>query len=184
MYMMGQHGKPVGKLKTINNMEQTEWVDINGFEGYYQLDNLGNVKSLRTGKLLSVCSKRAYLSVVLYIDGVRHYKAPHRLVAEHFVPNPENKPEVNHLDGDKQNNYYLNLAWATEIENQQHAINVLHFNNQQKTGSNENLLILDVNTGVFYYSAKEAANYNNRTQQNLLRTFKSGRASSYHLQKV
>ena len=100
-----------------------EWEDIEGYEGIYQVSNLGRVKSLnynRTKKekiLKPQLHRKGYLYVVLYKEGKgRHYKI-HRLVAQAFIPNPENKPEVNHKDEDKTNNKVENLEWTTRREN-------------------------------------------------------------------
>lgn len=161
-----------------------KWVDIKGFEGLYQFDCYGNIKSLITDKLLAQSKSKVYLSVVLYKNGVRYYKAPHRLVAQQFVPNPENKPEVNHLDGNKHNNHYSNLEWATKEEQQQHAIKLGLVKHHIRTDSFASILVLDTRTGVFYDSITQAAKYNGRTQQNLCRTFKGGRAKNYYLQIV
>jgi hypothetical protein len=65
--------------------------------------------------------KDGYLATDLYVNGVRHKKRVHRLVAEAFIPNPENKPEVNHRDGNKMNNEVANLEWVTKSENCWHA---------------------------------------------------------------
>lgn len=104
------------------------WKDIEGFEGLYQVSNLGNVKSLcwnhtRRSKLLNPYSHGGgYKRVHLFKDH-QHYKVfVHRLVAEAFLPNPENKPVVNHKDGNKSNNHVKNLEWATIKENTHHAI--------------------------------------------------------------
>jgi hypothetical protein len=66
-------------------------------------------------------NKRGYLQVMTSIDGKRKLMSAHRLVALTYIPNPENKPEVNHKDGCKANNNVENLEWATRLENQRHA---------------------------------------------------------------
>lgn len=102
------------------------WKDIVGYEGY-QVSNLGNVASLNyrcTGtrhNLRKGISKTGYAVVVL-CDGEKqkmHYV--HRLVAIAFIQNPLAKPEVNHIDGDKQNNSVSNLEWCSSKENMKHA---------------------------------------------------------------
>lgn len=111
-------------------MQENEiWIDIEGYEGLYQVSNYGNVRSLnykRTGKskiLKQQKHKSGYLKVNLYINGSMRTYLVHRLVCEAFIDNPENKPEVNHVDGNKGNNAIDNLEWTTRSENQIHAWN-------------------------------------------------------------
>ncbi|EJO9576006.1 HNH endonuclease [Salmonella enterica] len=99
------------------------WKDITGFEGKYQISNNGNVSSYLSGKILKPqVNRQGYLVVNLYyeVGKARKFRI-HRLVAEHFIPNPDNKPFVNHLDGDKSNNDEDNLEWSTSEENNRHA---------------------------------------------------------------
>lgn len=110
-----------------------EWVTIRGYDGFYQINSSGQVKSLkrfsvnRNGpivlkeKILKPSLSAGYLLVGLRKNNVRKSFRLNRLVAIHFIPNPLNLPEVNHLDGDKANNNYLNLAWSTAKENTVHA---------------------------------------------------------------
>jgi len=118
-----------------------EWRPIEGYEGLYEVSNLGRVKSLArtiirsdgrrcvvTEKILTErVNDRGYIEIKLSRLGSSTYKKLHRIVATAFLDNPENKPEVNHKDGNKKNNQAENLEWATHSENMQHAFaNGLH----------------------------------------------------------
>lgn len=106
---------------------QEIWKDIKGYEGLYQVSNLGNVRSLcfknsNKIKLLKTSPTNCgYYKVQLYKNGIPKMHYVHRLVAKSFIENPLLKPEVNHLDGNKSNNKVNNLEWATDKENQDHA---------------------------------------------------------------
>ena len=96
------------------------WEDIEGYPNY-AVSNLGRVKSKKTGKLLKSYQTRGYLRVSLYNDAGRKCKLVHRLVAEAFIPNPDNKSDVNHINGCKTDANACNLEWATASENMSHA---------------------------------------------------------------
>lgn len=100
------------------------WRDIAGYEGTYQISNFGRVKSFKRGEriLKPKLHTGGYLCVILYSNGSGNGRFIHRLVAEAFIRNPQNKSTVNHLDGDKTNNHVSNLQWATQHENNQHAV--------------------------------------------------------------
>lgn len=93
------------------------------FDGKYEVTEDGLVYSnVGTRKaLIGKTTKEGYRMVVLTVNNKKIYKNVHRLVAENFLPNPENKPEINHKDGDKLNNKVSNLEWCTSSENQEHA---------------------------------------------------------------
>ena len=91
------------------------WHDIEGYEGLYQVSNKGHVKSLKWGKeriLRPMINSSGYYHIGLYNDGVRKAFRLHRLVAEAFIPNPDNLPEINHRDENKKNNCVENLEWC------------------------------------------------------------------------
>ena len=110
---------------------EEEWRDIKGYEGRYQVSSLGNFVSItkRSGRktMRGSLDTKGYVKITLYKNGARHTQGAHRFVAQAFIPNPENKTQVNHLDGDKQNNAVSNLAWCTNAENQQHKFHVLGY---------------------------------------------------------
>lgn len=112
-----------------------EFRNIVGYEGLYQVSNLGNIKSLERTKtnhskyqlvngriLKSSINHKGYVYVILYKNNKQKGYLVHRLVAEAFIPNPENKPQVNHIDGNKLNNHVSNLEWVSQQENMQHAL--------------------------------------------------------------
>lgn len=96
------------------------WRDIDGYEGLYQISNKGNVKSLKYGKeriLKPRQNRYGYLTVILCKNRIQQERKVHRLVAQEFIQNPDNKPQVNHKDECKTNNTVENLEWATAKEN-------------------------------------------------------------------
>ena len=120
-----------------------EWKDIEGFEGSYQVSNTGLIKSLK-GKSERIMKPRrkkiikkdgstefGYEELVLSNGDVRTSKLVHRLVAQAFIPNPLQKPEVNHLDEDKGNNSVENLEWNTHEENSNHGTKNIRSANKQ-----------------------------------------------------
>ena len=103
------------------------WRDVPGWEGVYQISNMGRMKSFKvdpSGKVMSLRNKTGdYIRVVLQ----KHGRKPktvlvHRLVAKVFIPNPLNLPVVNHKDCDKQNNSVSNLEWCTNSYNVRHSM--------------------------------------------------------------
>lgn len=103
-------------------MDKEIWKDILDYEGIYQISSLGRVKSFHRNKskfyiLKPVLSKDGYYIVSLHKNGKQKTPRLHRLVAQAFIPNPENLPEVNHIDEDKSHNYDSNLEWCTRNYN-------------------------------------------------------------------
>lgn len=128
-----QRSSPTINLKKLpeeNNMTEI-WKDIKDYEGLYQVSNFGRVKSLkrkwrlRERILKLMLHSKGYLFVGLFKNSKGRNFLCHRLVAKAFVSNPDNKPEVNHLDGIKTHNEDYNLEWCTPKENVQHSISKL-----------------------------------------------------------
>lgn len=95
------------------------WTEIEGFENY-QVSTWGRVRSSH-GILKPYENAKGYLKVGLFRNGKDHKKRVSRLVAMAFIPNPDNLPQVDHIDGNKQNNSITNLRWVDNDTNQKHA---------------------------------------------------------------
>lgn len=123
-----------------------EWKDIEGYEGIYQISNLGNVKSLKYHKekrIKSNKNRNGYLKIGLILNGKRKHISIHRLVAKAFIPNPNSLPEVNHIDGNKENNKVENLEWNNRKQNSLHAYKtgLRQVTEKQKEASRKNIKI-------------------------------------------
>ena len=135
--------------------------DIKGYEGLYQISNRGNVRSLRSNIVMKLsCCKDNYLKVKFCKNGEQKTVQVHRLVAESFIDNPGNKPQINHKDCNKSNNDISNLEWVTAKENTTHAIENGLFANVIRQG--RKVLKLDEQDNVIreYVSISEAAKEN------------------------
>lgn len=145
-----------------------KWRDCVGYEGLYQVSNYGNVRSLdklvwnrfeyihRQGKLMKTnVDKYGYVRVVLCKKGHRTNEQIHRLVALAFLDNPNNLPQVNHKDTNKQNNFVDNLEWCTNLCNMHHAFENIDFNYDTTP-----VVKIDIETNIVireYNSITEAA---------------------------
>lgn len=142
------------------------WKDIPGYEGLYQVSNMGEVKSLarvieRRGNtpmrlqeriLRRRINRKGYAIVALCKESEMWNRTVHRIVAQTFIPNPNNLPEINHINGVKTDNRMVNLEWVTTKANVKHSIEVL--------GNKRDIpkyAVRCVDTGVLYPSAKDAA---------------------------
>ncbi len=98
-----------------------EWRPVKGFEDLYEVSTFGSVRRVGSNHALKGGMANGRRTIDLWRNGSRKNYKVHRLVAETFIPNPDDKPEVNHINGDPLNNCVWNLEWATRSENQLHA---------------------------------------------------------------
>lgn len=146
-------------MKHIRTLE--EWRDIKGYEGLYQVSDLGRVRSLDRlstngnrlkGQILKpATNKGGYLQVSLRKDGKTRSFLAHRLVAEAFCPNPDNLPFVNHCNERKNDNKAFNLDWISFDEN------INYGTRNERISKAHGKRVRCIETGIVYYSAREAA---------------------------
>lgn len=128
-----------------------QWKPITGYEGHYEVSNKGNVKSLKYKKhrILKPSEWQGYKKIKLVMEGIEKTFKIHRLVAKAFVKNPEDKPMVNHKDGNKGNNIYTNLEWTTNAENIKHAYDneLISIKKKMRSAKPKAVLQIDKETG-------------------------------------
>lgn len=142
------------------------WESIKGFDNY-EISNLGQVRRLdsyvrsnskvgmrfQKGRTNQIATNTiGYKNARLWNDGVEHTIGVHVLVARSFIPNPDNKPDVNHINGVRDDNRVENLEWCTASENARHAIDIL-----KKDFAPYKKAVLCITNGLTYKSAYEAA---------------------------
>ena len=170
------------------NIEEESWKDIEGYEGLYQISNLGRVKSLSRDIQMNGYIKRSkmtylrfsrlpygYLTVALSKRSIKKQFYIHRLVALYFVDNPNKYNEVNHIDEDKENNSYLNLEWCTRKQNMNHGSVMKRINAHPNTiaSKKKGIKVVGINVKnghkVSFNSLSEAGR-NGFTQSGISRT--------------
>ena len=150
------------------------WTDIKGYEGLYQVSNFGRVKRVKTNRVLKGSKHtHGYLVVGLYKNNTKSTKKIHRLVAEVFIPNTDNKPEVNHIDEDKTNNMVSNLEWVTAKENSNHGTR----NERRAKTQSIPIIVTNLTTGesTKFNSGTECARQLDLDQGNITRVLKGRR---------
>lgn len=127
-----------------------KWKDVDGYDGLYKVSTLGRVKGKHRIKSQQDNGK-GYLMVRLNKNGESRWHLVHRLVAKAFIENPQNKPTVNHIDGNRKNNKFNNLEWATYSENNLHS----YRSNGRKSALA--VPIYCIETGKIYKSSYDAS---------------------------
>lgn len=132
------------------------WKDIEGYEGLYQVSNIGNVRSFESdkfhkGRLLKPYKmKNGYLQVCLYSRGTKKKYLVHRLVAKAFIANICLFEQVNHIDEDKENNCVSNLEWCDS------KYNINYGSHNYKVSTSNSKKVLCIETGIVYNSTRHA----------------------------
>lgn len=145
------------------------WKDVVGYEGFYKVSNTGLVYSVPRGStkggIMTVPNgnKKEYRFITLCKDGKKFRTGIHRLVAEAFIPNPENKPTVNHENGNKQDNNVTNLSWATYKEQLEHSFRI-GLRKKQCNIERKAVIIFPDNHYKKFENIQSLCNYINKTK--------------------
>lgn len=141
-----------------------QWKTIDGYRGLYKISNKGEIKSLISNTILKPCIVNGYERVNLYKKSeIKQFKV-HRLVAIAFIPNPENKPCIDHINGDRVDNRVENLRWVTHKENA---------NNLITKARTYHKSVICIETDIIYYSANEAQKFTGIPFTEILRACKN-----------
>ena len=157
--------------------------DIKGYEGLYAITEDGRVWSYKRQKFLSPGGRKGwYQNIRLCKNGDHRAFLVHRLVAETFIPNPENLPNVNHIDEDKTNNSIANLEWCNQGYNNQYNGRALRVG--EKTAKSNRKLIRCIELDKVFNGLEEAAKEMNLAKSTLgwAATGRSKTAGGYHWQ--
>lgn len=136
-------------MKSVLISIQPKWKDIVGYENEYQINQFGEIRTLKDSPKLKkydvlkpqISKRNGYIYQMLYKNGKEKLLRVHRLVAMAFLPNPNNLPQVNHKDGNKQNNSVDNLEWCAQSDNMKHA----YKNGLQIPSENQRKAIINTN---------------------------------------
>ena len=164
------------------------WKDVKGYEGLYQVSDKGRVKSedrwvnnkgtleFRKGRILKENDNRGYKLVCLSNGGKTFKAKVHRLVAEAFVPNPDNKPEVDHISGDKGDNRACNLRWCSKAENMKnpHTVKKLSDNHSKPV-----YMVCADGTVMVFKSLVECSEQTSITRDTLYRSLSGKELTNY-----
>jgi hypothetical protein len=120
----------------MTKVDLRKFKDVVGYEGLYKINKDSDIYSIKSEKII-IPQKNEYVTIKLYKNGKGTRRSVHRLVAEAYKKNPNNKPLVNHKDGNKHNNNASNLEWSTHKENAKHAydLGLIIRNDQIKKGA-------------------------------------------------
>lgn len=159
------------------------WKQISGYEGRYEVSNLGKVRSYaqnKKGKFVSgSLSKKGYIMVKLYdSNGVNKTYPVHRLVAKAFIPNPKNLPQVNHKDENKENNSIENLEWCTNDYNIHYGTKIARTTAKLRCCPSTSKKIFSIDSNgmkKFYNSIGEAARQTGLIHPNIIKVLKGER---------
>lgn len=179
-----------------NNLINEVWKDVKGTNGKYKVSSFGRIIGAYGRLLKPVSTPKGYVRVKIWYGPSYKTRMVHRIVAEAFIPRPEGKTQINHIDGNKTNNQVDNLEWCTQSENMRHRVDVLGIRPESK----HVVKVRCVETGMVFRSAAEAArfvglsrggiwaalrkSYTTCFREGKLKSYQSKTAGGYHWEYV
>lgn len=137
-------------LAETRNVMNEIWKDVKGYDELYKVSNLGRVRNGRTGRIRKLTfDEDGYLQVTLYGKKINVTRKVHRLVAEAFIPNPDNLPCINHKDEDKTNNRVENLEWCTVKYNNTYGDRIEKYRKSNTNGKKSKPILQYTHDGKF-----------------------------------
>lgn len=151
-----------------------KWKRIDGYENLYEVSNLGRIKSLYSNKILKpVIESSGYNQVTLVKNKQKKKYYIHRLVCLHFLENPHNFKEINHIDGNKSNNCIINLEWCNRQYNVNHSVKIL------KRQLGKRIKVKCIETGQVFDSLTKAAQFYHQHSTNLSSLLRRGKCKTF-----
>lgn len=164
-------------------MQTAKWTALPLYEGFYEINEAGQIKSLSKRNFNTILSQRidrgGYYTVRLFKRGQTTTHWVHRLLATTYIPNPLNKPEVNHKDLNKLNNALENLEWSTHSENIKHAYDNGAIKRRRGKEHPNSIPVLFKPTGEEFYSIKEAAKNEGQNYESFRRRLRTNRNNGF-----
>lgn len=179
-----------------NNLKNETWKEVKGTNGKYKVSSFGRVIGAYGRLLKPVLTPKGYTRVKIWYGPIYKTRMVHRIVAEAFIPRPDRKNQINHIDGDKTNNRVDNLEWCTQSENMRHRVDVLGI----RPESHHVAKVRCVETGEVFRSIAEASrsvglsrdgigaalrkSYTTCLREGRMKSYQSKTAGGYHWEYV
>lgn len=180
----------------VSSLKNEIWEDVKGTNGKYKVSSFGRIIGAYGRLIKPIRTPKGYVRVKIWYGSTYRTRMIHRIVAEAFIPRPDGKAQINHIDGNKTNNRVDNLEWCTQSENMRHRVDVLGI----RPASHHVVKVRCIETGRVFRSAAEAArsvglsrsgigaalrkSYTTCFREGKMKSYQSKTAGGYHWEYV